>query len=111
MPPGQFTLLAFAGLLAVGGFMGWARARSRPSLIAGLGSAVVLVICWAVSRTYESAGYWSGAAVSVLLCAMFAARLRKTRKWMPSGVLLLASIVAVILLVRYALAVPATASP
>ncbi|HLU47122.1 MAG TPA: TMEM14 family protein [Planctomycetota bacterium] len=102
MPAGQITLLVFAALVALGGIMGYARARSRPSLIAGVGSAALLVGCYFYSRTDLAMGYWAGAIVSALLCVVFAMRLRKTRKFMPSGMLLVLSIVATALLVFYA---------
>jgi uncharacterized membrane protein (UPF0136 family) len=90
---GASVLLVYAALMLAGGVMGYAKAGSKPSLIAGSASAVVLVIAWGWSRS-SVAGLWLGAVVAVALCVVFGLRLRKTGKIMPSGVMLAISVLA-----------------
>jgi uncharacterized membrane protein (UPF0136 family) len=95
---GQIVLLVFALLMLVGGLMGYKAAGSTASLIAGVASAVVLAIAYFVSRAAPVPGFWLGAATSLALAVVFGMRLAKTGKMMPSGMLLVASIIALALL-------------
>jgi len=103
MSLGQIVILLYAILMLVGGFAGYATAGSKASLYSGAGSAVALAASWVVSRSSPPAGYWMAAVVSLLLCIAFAMRLAKTAKFMPSGMLLLLSLVALVLLTWSAL--------
>lgn len=95
---GPATLLIYAVLMLVGGFMGYARAGSKVSLIAGVASGILLLVSWIVTRSHLVAGLWMGAGITLLLCVSFAMRLAKTGKFMPSGGLLLVSVVALLVL-------------
>jgi len=99
---GQIALGVYAVLLAVGGVIGYTKAGSRPSLIAGLGSAVAALLALVVSRQNPSWGMGLGALVAILLAVFFGYRfVVKTRKFMPAGLLAVVSVVvlAVALLV------------
>jgi len=98
MPSGPTTLLVYGVLMILGGVMGM-RAGSKVSLYAGAGSGVLLLVAWYVTGIQLAAGLWIGAAISLLLCASFAMRLKKTGKFMPSGMLLAVSVVALVLLI------------
>ena len=97
MGTGEIVLLVYALLMIAGGLMG-ARAGSRPSLIAGVGSGMFLLVAWWVARTNPRAGLGAGAAIAAVLAVVFAMRLAKTRKAMPSGALLALSVLAALLL-------------
>lgn len=82
------ALWIFIALLVAGGLVGFLKARSKASLIASLGSAVPL--------TLVALGHLPGVVaigVLALLQAVFFVRLRKTGKFMPSGLLLGLSVV------------------
>lgn len=100
---GQIVLVVYALLMLVGGIIGFTTAGSRASLVSGVGSAVVLAAAWVVSRSSPVAGLWLGAVAAILLCIVFAMRLAKTAKFMPSGMLLVVSVVALVLLTYSAL--------
>ncbi len=98
---GQVVLIIYALLLAGGGVMGYVKAGSRPSLIAGVGSAVVAIIALVLSLTLTGsrAGFLLGMVLALVLTLVFLRRLGKTHKFMPSGVLSLTSAIMVVVLV------------
>ena len=95
---GSVVLLAYAALMLVGGAIGFAKAGSRPSLVAGSTSAVLLLVLWRLAATSPRVAYGSGAALALVLAATFGVRLARTKKAMPSGALLAASLLAAALL-------------
>jgi uncharacterized membrane protein (UPF0136 family) len=90
---GQIALAIYAVLLAVGGIIGYTKAASRPSLIAGLASALAAVVALALSFQNARLGMGLGSAVAALLLLFFGYRFAlKTRKFMPSGLLAVVSL-------------------
>ena len=75
---GHITLGIYAALLAVGGIMGFVKARSRPSLITGLASAVAALVALWFSTLRSPFGY------------RYALR---NRQFMPSGMMAVVSLV------------------
>lgn len=99
---GQIALGAYAVLLAIGGVIGYTKAGSRPSLIAGLGSAVAAILALVLSFQDPNWGMELGALVTILLAVFFGYRFAvKTRRFMPAGLLAVVSlaVLAVALLV------------
>jgi uncharacterized membrane protein (UPF0136 family) len=93
----QFENLVFwiyVILLLVGGLIGFFKAKSKVSLIMSVVAAALLVL----TRT----GIFSQPAmianvIMVLLLVVFAIRLAKTKKFMPAGLMLLLTILALAL--------------
>lgn len=91
---GEIALGVYAVLLAVGGVIGYTKAGSRPSLIAGLGSAVAAFLALLLSLQNPSWGMGLGAVVAILLAVFFGYRFAvKTRKFMPAGLLAVMSVI------------------
>jgi uncharacterized membrane protein (UPF0136 family) len=91
---GYITLGIYAALLAVGGIMGFLKARSRASLISGLISAVVAVIALGLATMGSQWGFPLGLTLAIILFVMMGYRYAtKGRKFMPSGLLALVSLV------------------
>jgi uncharacterized membrane protein (UPF0136 family) len=91
---GQITLGIYAALLAVGGVIGYVKAGSRSSLIAGLISAVAATLALGLSIRSNRWGVPLGLILSTSLFVLFGYRYAtRTRKFMPSGLLAVASLV------------------
>jgi len=91
---GPITLGIYAVLLGAGGLVGYLRAGSRASLIAGSISAVLALTALWLSMSYKNWGVALGLILSISLFILFGYRYAvKTRKFMPSGLLAIASLV------------------
>src|SRR3974390_475818 len=91
---GQISLGIYAVLLAVGGIIGYTKAGSRPSLYAGLASAVAALLALLVSFQHKNWGMALGLLLALLLTFLFGHRYAvKTRKFMPAGLLAIVSLV------------------
>jgi uncharacterized membrane protein (UPF0136 family) len=91
---GEITLGLYALLLAVGGLIGYFKAGSRASLIAGMSSAVAaLLALWLWSKN-SPLGVPLGLILSIVLFVLFGYRYAvKTRRFMPSGLLAVVSLI------------------
>ncbi len=84
---GQFSLLIYAGLLLVGGMVGYAKAGSKISLISGIGSSVLAVAGFGLSYPYPVLGLSLGLILGLILTLVFIQRYRKTQAFMPAGMM------------------------
>jgi uncharacterized membrane protein (UPF0136 family) len=75
----------YGGILIVGGVIGWRLSGSRISLTAGLASAAMLAVAYRLTLINAFGGYLLATAVALALAIVFSRRLRKTKKFMPSG--------------------------
>jgi uncharacterized membrane protein (UPF0136 family) len=100
---GHITLGVYAALLAVGGVLGFVKARSHASLISGLLSAVFAVLALGLMLVKNhNLGVVLGALLAIALFVLFGYRYAlRNRRFMPSGLLAVVSLVvlAVMLLV------------
>ncbi|MBX9669635.1 MAG: TMEM14 family protein [Candidatus Obscuribacterales bacterium] len=90
----SYVVLVTAILVAAGGTMGFVKANSKASLIAGLASGAALAGCFAFSMADQQNGLIASIVVLLILNGMFAMRLVKTKKFMPNGLMLIISSVA-----------------
>jgi len=91
---GQVTLGIYALLLGVGGLIGYLKAGSRASLIAGMASALAALAALVLSVRNIFWGVPLGMILSIALFLLFGYRYAvKTRKFMPSGLLAVVSLV------------------
>src|SRR3954464_14106606 len=90
MTNGTIILWVYIALLLVGGFMGFLKARSKASIIASVAFAIPLALCaMGVIKQPIVPDVLIG-----LLLVVFTMRLAKTKKFMPSGLMLILSVAA-----------------
>ena len=91
------VLWIYIVLLLVGGLIGFFKAKSKVSLITSAVFAAVLVLT-VVPGVFQP-GFARGLAnvIMALLLVVFAVRLAKTKKFMPSGLMLVVTIAALAL--------------
>ncbi len=90
--------LVYGILLFVGGIMGYVSAKSKPSLISGVVSGLLLLITAFIQLQKISAGLIIAQIVTILLAVVFTIRLLKTRKFMPAGLMLMVSVATFVIL-------------
>jgi len=88
---GTAAAIGYGILTLVGGIMGYIKAKSQASLISGLISGSLLIFAGGAQLMGQSWGL-TLAAISAVLVVVFILRLVKTRKFMPAGMLILASL-------------------
>ncbi|MEP0895803.1 MULTISPECIES: TMEM14 family protein [Leptolyngbya] len=90
-------IIALYGLfIAIGGIIGYLKARSQISLIAGLGNAIVLWIAAYVTLNNLDGGLILAVCIAVELLVFFSLRWSKTRKFMPAGLMAILSLIATV---------------
>ena len=89
-----YILPVYIVLLLVGGVMGFVKAGSRVSLITSVAFAVALAVC---GYTSVPRGPLLVVILQALLLVVFVARFAKTRKFMPAGLMVVATVLALTL--------------
>ena len=85
------------GILAiVGGIIGYLTARSKPSLISGIVSGLLLLIGVLRAAQGIASGLWVVKIVTLVLVVVFIIRLIKTKKFMPAGLMVIGGIATLI---------------
>ncbi|WP_449419966.1 TMEM14 family protein [Phormidium nigroviride] len=96
---GIATAIAYGILTFVGGIIGYAKAQSQASLISGSLSGLLLIFSGIVQLQGQSWGLILATVVAAVLVVVFIARLVKTRKLMPAGLMIAGGLVSLALLV------------
>lgn len=90
--------IAYGIITFIGGILGYAQAKSKASLISGLITGSLLMLCGILRITGLSAAIWGAIAITVLLVVVFAVRLSKTRSFMPSGLMIILGVAALVVM-------------
>jgi uncharacterized membrane protein (UPF0136 family) len=97
--PTKIYFIIFGLLTIAGGIMGYAKAGSTPSLIAGSISGILLLVAAFLLPGSPLAGIVLGGIVSLALIGYFLPKFLKTGAIMPAGMMSLLSIIGVVLAV------------
>lgn len=89
----RYYLLFMTIMIIAGGVMGFVKAKSKASLYSGVGSGIVLGILFALSSGHTKEVLIAAFITYTLLDTVFAIRLKKTKKFMPAGLILILCIV------------------
>ncbi|MBL8149216.1 MAG: TMEM14 family protein [Blastocatellia bacterium] len=91
-------IIVYGLFVALGGVMGYAKAKSKASLIAGSVSGVLLLASGFILTQGIQAGYYIAMILTVALLGLFAQRFLKTKSFMPAGMMCVISFVVLIVL-------------
>ena len=90
--------LLFGVLTILGGVIGFMKAQSKASLIAGgVSGALILLAAWLVMSGQAQAGLILGLVISAVLEMRFLPAFLKTKKPMPAGMMAVLSMIGTVL--------------
>jgi uncharacterized membrane protein (UPF0136 family) len=87
----------FGALTIAGGVMGFVKAKSAASLIAGGVSGILLIVAGVLMGSNMRAALILGVVVSVLLAGRFLPNFLKTKKPMPAGMMSVLSLIGLVI--------------
>ena len=95
--PAKIYFIVFGLLTIVGGVMGYAKAGSTASIIAGSISGILLLLAAFLLPDHLAVGLALAAVVSIALAGRFLPKLIKTGQLMPAGLMSVLSVIGVIM--------------
>jgi len=99
------AVCVYAVLMGLGGLIGFIKGRSMPSLMAGVGSCVLLLILAFESVHHPRVGFAGATLIAFVLEFLFVRRYLATRKPMPSlGLAALSGVMLILLIVGHFMA-------
>jgi uncharacterized membrane protein (UPF0136 family) len=99
LPATRLYFFVFAALTAAGGLMGFLKAQSKASLIAGVVSGLLLAVSAYLIPVKTTAGLTTGLVVSLLLLGRFLPAYIKKGAAMPAIPMIILSAVGIVLTV------------
>src|SRR5688572_27142481 len=94
-----YVVIVYAVLVIVGGVIGYLKAQSKPSLIAGGASGLLLLACGVLMLKGVAAGGYLALLISLVLLVMFTNRYSAKRAFMPAGLMVVLSLLAAAVLI------------
>ncbi|MEB3884347.1 TMEM14 family protein [Lyngbya sp. CCY1209] len=95
MSLGLIATIAYGILAIIGGIVGYTKAQSKISLMAGVGSGILLLL----GAFLQAQGFgWAlifSLFISVVLVIAFVGRYVKTKKFMPAGLMIILGLFAI----------------
>ena len=95
----RLYFLIFGALTILGGVIGYVKAGSVPSIIAGAITGVLLLVAGALLPEHRAAGLAAAFIVSLFLAAQFVPKFIRTGKVMPAGLMSILSVIGIVVAV------------
>ncbi|MGZ4966279.1 MAG: TMEM14 family protein [Chthoniobacterales bacterium] len=95
--PTKIYFIIFGLLTIAGGVMGYVKAGSVASIVAGSISGVLLLLAAFLLPQNIAAGLIVAAVVSILLAGRFVPAFLKTGKMMPAGMMAILSVIGIVM--------------
>lgn len=92
----KIYFLGFGVLTIAGGIMGYVKAGSVVSVVAGAVTGVLLIISGLILSQHRELGLALGLFTSAILAAQFIPRALRTRRVMPGGIMSVLSVIGII---------------
>jgi uncharacterized membrane protein (UPF0136 family) len=91
--------LIFGALTIIGGVIGYVKAGSLPSIIAGAITGILLLVAGWILPANRAAGLVVGLVVSLLLAGQFVPKFIRTGKVMPAGLMSILSVIGIVMVI------------
>jgi uncharacterized membrane protein (UPF0136 family) len=93
----------FYGVLTLfGGVLGYVKAKSKPSLISGVVSGIILLLSGVLQLLGQTWALWLAIVVTAILVIVFIVRLVKTSKAMPAAIMIVFGVAALVIMLSEA---------
>ncbi len=92
----RLYFLIFGALTIIGGVIGYVKAGSLPSIIAGVVTGVLLLVAGWILPTNRMIGIVIALIISFLLAAQFIPKFIRTGKAMPAGLMSILSVIGIV---------------
>ena len=96
MGPAKIYFISFGILTIAGGIIGYVKAASLPSIIAGGITGILLLVAAFLLPEHRAAGLATAFIVSLLLGAQFVPKFLRTGRVMPAGMMSILSMIGII---------------
>src|ERR1700745_2383437 len=97
MEAGKIYFIIFGLLTIAGGIVGYVKAGSVPSIIAGSITGVLLLVAAFLLPEHRAAGLATAFIISLLLAGQFVPKFLRTGRAMPAGLMSILSVIGIIL--------------
>ena len=97
LSPAKIYFIIFGLLTIAGGIIGYVKAGSMPSIIAGSITGILLVIAALLLPEHRAAGLATALIVSLVLAAQFVPKFIRTGKAMPAGMMSILSVIGIVI--------------
>lgn len=97
----EILYIVYAVILLIGGIVGYVKAKSSPSLIGGIASAILALIAALLTPEHAAAGLGLGLLTGLLVGILFLRRYATTKKPMPAIPIIVLSAIVFLVSVFY----------